>query len=260
MPIYKDVGKDRLAAIEWACKKLDNSIDRPNMNARGVSEALDDKVMGDIATIVVCKYLREVGLGAVAYDQIRTDGFEKPDPGWDVVVSKNRSGLNRWARGTKEPTIVPGFALSISVKSSRLPAADNIQRALNQRDFKIFNLNNNQISLDLTADIETQVYYNLEKTQLCNLKVTKEDVINATINRQNCKVIDEKLMINDRYNECILSRWAFSEDIVNKTKSRIQANQKIMWSSFGKSMWIAPLSEGFSFQQLEMLNKRMNEK
>ncbi|SHO23771.1 Putative uncharacterized protein [Moritella viscosa] len=260
MPIYKDVGKDRLAAIEWACKKLDNSIDRPNMNARGVSEALDDKIMGDIATIAVCKYLREVGLGAVAYDQIRTDYFEKPDPGWDVVVSKNKGELNRWARSTNEPTIIPGFALSISVKSSRLPAADNIQRAINQRDFKIFNLNNNQIDLDLTADIETQVYYNLEKTQLCNLKITKEDVINATMNRENCKVVDKKLMINARYNECILSRWVFSENIVNQTNLRMQSNQRFTWSSFGKSMWIAPLSEGFSFRQLDMLNIKMNKR
>ncbi|PHM62953.1 hypothetical protein [Xenorhabdus ishibashii] len=258
MPIYKDIGNDRLAAIEWASKKLDNSIDRPNMNSRGISEALDDKIMGDVATIAVCKYLREVGFAAIAYDQIRNDDFKNPDPGWDVAVSKDKRLLNHWANMTDEPTIVPSFALSVSVKSSRLPKGDDIYSAIQRRDFKIFNLNNNQISLDLTADIETQVYYELEKTQLHNLQVMHRDVVEATLDRKNCKVIDEKLMIHFRYSQCILSRWNFSQDIITKTNMRLQKNQGITWSSFGKSMWIAPLLEGYSFQKIGILNDKLS--
>lgn len=259
MPIYKDIGNDRLAAIEWASKKLDNSIDRPNMNSRGISEALDDKIMGDVATIAVCRYLREMGFAAICYDQIRNDGFKNPDPGWDVVVSKNKISLNQWAHMTDEPEIFPGFALSISVKSSRLPKGDNIHSAIQGRDFKIFNLNNNQISLDLTSDIETQVYYELENTQLHNLKITHRDVVEATLDREKCRVIDEKLMIHQRYGQCILSRWNFSQEIIAKTNIRLQNNQRSSWSSFGKSMWIAPLLEGYSFQNLDILNYKLNE-
>lgn len=259
MTIYKDIGNDRLAAIEWASKKLYNSIDRPNMNSRGITEALDDKIMGDVATIAVCKYLREMGFAAITYDQIRKDNFKNPDPGWDVAVCKDKDSLNHWARMTHEPTIVPRFALSISVKSSRLPKGDDIYSAIQRRDFKIFNLYNNQISLDLTADIETQVYYELERTQLNNLNITHKDVVHASIDRENCKIIDKKLMIYHRYGQCILSRWNFAQNIIAKTNMRLKNNQRISWSSFGKSMWIAPLLEGYSFQDLDAFDYELDE-
>ncbi|PTO69911.1 MULTISPECIES: hypothetical protein [Vibrio] len=258
MPIYKNIGNDRLAAIEWACKKLDNSIDRPNMNRRGISEALDDKIMGDVATIAVCKHLRDVGLAAIAYDQIRVDNFKAPDPGWDVVVATSKENLYHWAKTTQEPTSVPSFALSISVKSSRLPRGDDINRAINTRDFKIFNLHSNQIGLDLTADIETQVYYGLNETQLDDLNIVHEDVLEAIVHRENCKIIDERLLIYSRYSNCILSRWNFSEDIVKKTNEKIKKNQRITWTSFGKSMWIAPLLEGHTFRDLTSLKYKLN--
>ena len=259
MPIYKDIGNDRLAAIEWASKKLDNSIDRPNMNIRSISEALDDKIMGDVATIAVCKYLREVGFSAITYDQIRKDSFKSPDPGWDVAVSKDQRSLNQWAKETNDPTIVPKFALTISVKSSRLPKGDDIYSAIRRRDFKIFNLNNDRIYLDLSADIETQVYYELEKTQLNNLQVTHQDIVRATLDRENCKVIDEKLMIHYRYGQCILSRWNFSEEIITKTNMKLQMKRPVTWCSFGKSMWLASLDEGYSFQKLDTLEDKLTE-
>lgn len=258
MPVYKNIGDDRLAAIQWACKKFDNSIDRPDMNIRDITEALDDKIMGDVATIAVCQYLRESGFGAVAYDQIRSDNFENPDPGWDVVVSNNKALLNNWARTTTEPAIIPGFALSISVKSSRLPKGDDINSAIKRRDFKIFNLNNNQISLDLTADIETQVYYELEKTQLYKLQITYREISEAILDRGKCKTIDEKLKINFRYAECILSRWNFSREIIIKTNMRVKNNERVTWNSFGKFMWIAPLLEGYSFRNLDILNNNLS--
>jgi len=49
-----------LQAIQWACKKVDYSIDRPGMNKRSLSEKLDDKIMGDIATIAVWEYLQSL--------------------------------------------------------------------------------------------------------------------------------------------------------------------------------------------------------
>ena len=83
MPVLKTVGQERLAAIQWACKKLRNSVDRQGMNRRGISEALDDKIMGDIATIALCHYFLDLGYGAIAYDQIRNDNFEGESPNKD---------------------------------------------------------------------------------------------------------------------------------------------------------------------------------
>lgn len=252
MPVLKTVGEERLAAIQWACKKLKNSVDRQGMNRRGISEALDDKIMGDIATIALCHYFLDLGYGAIAYDQIRNDNFELPDPGWDIVISRpeNRSLLNNWGRNkTNDPRIPPYFSLSISVKSSRLPKRDNddVKESLSTRDFKIFDLNRQNIHQDLTADIETQVYYELGRTQLNGLSIFEQDVLLAKDDRDSCRIIDDKLQIGIRYGECILARWNFSSKIIENCDRRMNERKKVTWSSFGKNMWIAPLREGLSF-------------
>ncbi|MFK7805436.1 MAG: hypothetical protein AB8G95_27650, partial [Anaerolineae bacterium] len=60
-----------LAAIEYAAKKLFFSVDRKNMNRRPLTESLDDKIMGEVATVAVVEYLRSVGVPAASYDQFR---------------------------------------------------------------------------------------------------------------------------------------------------------------------------------------------
>lgn len=256
MAIFRNVGQDRLAAIEWACKKLNHSIDRSNMNRRPIAESLDDKIMGDIATIVVCQYLREKGYGAIAYDQIRIDNFEKPDPGWDVLLAKpeDKKRLNNWGRSTTAPLIAPEYALTISVKSSRLPIRDTIEAAIRTRDFKIFDMHNKSIDDDLTADIETQVYYDYHNTQLDkNIIITKKNVEDVIKDRVHANIIDNVLSINERFQSCILARWNFSENISESCKERLKnSSTKAVWESYGKRMWLAPLHEGYSFKDVEL--------
>ncbi|WP_156493201.1 hypothetical protein [Oleiphilus sp. HI0125] len=245
-PIQWIVSDDSLAAaIEWASKKLNYSIDRPNMNARDISEALDDKIMGDIATIAVAEFIRSRGYQAVAYDQIRNDSFQEPDPGWDLAIGIK--GLNEWARSTSSPKLPPKEkCLTVSVRSSRLVRDEPISEAISQRDFKIFALNPKNIGTDLTADIETQVYYPLANSQLNGRSINHENVVACCSDRSNCNEILSKLDIRNRYGECTLTAWDYS----NRIHHYSQSIRTKTWSSFGKKMWIAPLRNGMSFESI----------
>lgn len=242
--LWKVNDEHLLVAAEWASKKLFNSIDRPKMNERGMSEALDDKIMGDIATIAIVEYVRSIGLQAVAYDQIRDDEFKEPDPGWDIAIAEK--GLNKWAKETDNPRVPPrDQCFTLSVKSSRLVRDEAVEIAIGLRDFKIFSHNANDISSDLTSDIEAQVYYPLEKTQLRNASINESDIRKCILNRRDCSLVTDCLAIHNRYDICILTAWDFSKKI-EQYSNTLSANKKT-WSSFGKRMWFAPLKNGKSF-------------
>lgn len=248
-PITWKISKENfLVAAEWASKKLNNSIDRPNMNSRALPEALDDKIMGDIATIAAVEYIRSLGLQAVAYDQIRTDGFKDPDPGWDIAIAKQ--GLNNWARSTKNPKLPPkDISLTVSIKSSRLVRDESVFQAIQIRDFKIFSLNHGDINKDLTSDIEAQIYYPLEKTKLRRCSLTQQDVDSCALDRSKCHIVSDHLNTWNRFDECILTSWNFSQNIALDSNRLNEKNRT--WSSFGKLMWIAPLKNGHSFESLQ---------
>ena len=68
-PIAWEVGHQSiLDAIQWACKKLFYSIDRPGMNPRRITEKLDDKIMGDVAAVAVLEYLASSYLQQVSIE------------------------------------------------------------------------------------------------------------------------------------------------------------------------------------------------
>lgn len=238
-----------LKGIFWATKKLRFSIDRPGMNRRGLSEALDDKIMGDIATIAVLEYLDSMGVVAIAYDNIRNDNYKKPDPGWDIAIGKEAL---IWGQTTTSP-IFPNGLTTASIKSSRLPRNDTLRRAIETRDFKIFNYST-KIENDIKTDIEVQVYYDYQTTQLGNQKVTQEDVDicrNTTIiNNLACENIRKKLDITTRWSKCYIVGF-------NDKASIIQYSYKLekkTWSSYGKEMWFAPLREGLSIAEISRYN------
>ncbi|AHF02394.1 hypothetical protein THIAE_09655 [Thiomicrospira aerophila AL3] len=252
----------KLAAIEWAAKKLRYSIDRLNMNSRGITESLDDKIMGDLATIAVAEFFRSSGFAAIAYDQIRTDNFQTPDPGWDLLISKRGIGLGPWARKVQSlkisPDDIPEYAVTVSVKSSRLPRGYNLEKALKRCDFKVLNEHDNNIAKDLKAQIETQVYFDLNKSQLNGLRIIDEHIDEAckdTIeDRSNCSIIFDQLQIEHRYIPCILTRWNYSGKILDYSNNLAKQNKKRTWNSphdgETKSMWLAPLREGKSFHEI----------
>lgn len=232
-----------LAAIEWSCKKLRHSIDRPQMNRRGLSESLDDKIMGDVATVAVVEYLRHIDVRAVAYDQIRRDQFRDWDPGWDVAFGQ---GTTEWAKQPDDPKAPDPCLYTASVRSSRLPRNDSLDYAVKNRDFKIFAPHNSSISNCITADVEIQVYYDYRRTQLGELQITDEMVTACIEGRPRCAQISAELKIGERYGTCFLTAWNFKDAIVEHSGTL----KDPCWDSFGKRMWFAPLRLGRSMPDL----------
>jgi hypothetical protein len=234
-------------AVKWVCNRLAFTIDRQHMNPRNLSERLDDGVMGEIASVAVMQFLMDHGRYVVSYDQIRTDNYMEADPGWDVLSS--REAFDQWLAKSPDVKVKPGFAYSFSIKSSRIPKADNdeIDRAIEKRDFKIFK-KSGSIDLDLTADFEVQVYYLLGASVFePDMKISAEDVSCKNIN-----VIIKNLRLMERYSECFLSGAASRQVLINYSNS-LPAGQRY-WSSYHagyeKQMWRAPLQLGTSFQQI----------
>lgn len=243
------------AALHYASKKNEYTIDRQGMNPRPLSEKIDDKVMGDLAEIGVCLFLKNAGLVALTYDQIRIDNFSQIDPGWDVFVGIDKPAIMGWVKNVQKGigdirNPPREFGKTISVKSSRLPRNDtNYNAAILTRDFKIFNNNQFNISLDLTADIEVQVYFPYLRTQLNrDILLNSNEVDVCARQKVDCRFINHKLGISERYQDCFLAKWNYKDRIIHYSNS-LPADKRT-WSSFGKSMWIAPLRHGMDLTEL----------
>ena len=248
-----------LAAIEYAAKKLFFSIDRKNMNRRPLTESLDDKIMGEVATIAVVEYLRSVGVPAASYDQFRLDGFKKPDPGWDILLGED---TYQWIKSEDKVKGRPETIKTASVKSSRLPKGDSLQTALQKRDFKIFAKPNQSIGQALTADIEMQIYFERDSSWLPDgACVTAEEVNGCIGARKNCAVVLEKLKIAERFGVCQLASWQESDRIVTQSAKLKQQQWTSYHAGSRKKMWAAPLrfGQGFaSFEKGKLRNENSN--
>lgn len=246
-------------AVFTAAKKIFYSIDRPDMYIRKLADSLDHKIMGDAAAISVAHYISSSGGNSLIYDLIREDDFKSPDPGWDVLIS------NQEIPQTKIPEILQGRfgeATTISVKSSRLPSRDTIERAISIRDFKIFKRPyEHNIEDSLSTMIEAQVYYNYTETLYADLelddsieiplKAAISEIDRASKKSECAHAIDfimDLLNVRNRWRDCYLTAYDTFDNIVSYSAS-LPVQQR-SWESFGNQMWIAPLRRGESFQNI----------
>lgn len=244
-PIIWQVRPDGiLMAILWACKKLYYSIDRPGMNPRSLPKKLDDKIMGDLATVAVLEYLAGIGVPAVAYDQIRRDNFRLPDPGWDLAIGKDAVS---WGSNPRDP-MTPTGLLTASIRSSRLPRNDTLEQAVRTRDFKIFAHTNKTIADSITADIEIQVYYNYQETQL-DANAIDQRRVGQGVRSLQVQEIMNLLSIKQRFGRCFLTAWNYKTAIIQHSGTL----SKPYWESYGQRMWFSPLRLGKDFRELKEL-------
>lgn len=236
-----------IEAVNWVCNRILFTIDRGNMNPRSIAEKLDDGIMGEIASVAVMQFLMDNGRHVLSYDQIRRDSYQEPDPGWDVLSSKQ--SFDEWLHATDNVKEKPHFAHSFSIKSSRIPKADqdDINTAISRRDFKIFKKSGSIVN-DLTADFEVQVYFSLQKSKFdSSFYISLEN-----IQQRETGVIIEKLKLMDRYSECYLSGAVSRKVLIDYSNSLPE--KKRYWSSnhagYNKEMWLAPLTLGTSFQNI----------
>ncbi|APQ58045.1 hypothetical protein PPOLYM_04797 [Paenibacillus polymyxa] len=240
-------------AVFWAAKKLRYSIDRSSMHPRNLPEKLDHKIMGDIATISVMEYLNYIGTNATVYDLIRRDDFKRPDPGWDIVVGLD---ARRWGSETNDPRNPIGLT-TISVRSSRLPSNDTLETAILSRDFKIFK-QSTTIAQDLKTDLELQVYYPLESTQIGDLDIgaAEVDMIKSAskFDREPCENIIEKLNVSNRWGECYLVGYDERDSMIAFNNQLKKKSWESKHKGHTKEMWVAPLENGKSMPSIKKFN------
>ncbi len=237
-------------AVRWVRNRILYTTDRGQMNPREISERWDDGIMGEIASVAVMQFLKDKGRHVISYDQIRRDEYKEPDPGWDVLCS--RHDFDEWLDTTDNVKIKPDNAHSFSIKSSRIPKADqdDIHIAIQKRDFKIFK-KSDSIDSDLTSDFEVQVYFSLNRSKYNeNLVISIDEAMNGDID-----LIIHRLKLIDRYGFCYLSGAASRSTIINYSNSLPE--KKRYWKSnhagYEKHMWNAPLSLGVSFATITKL-------
>lgn len=240
-----------LAAVEYAAKKLFFSIDRDNMNRRSLTESLDDKIMGEVATVAVVEYLRSVGLQAASYDQFRLDRFQRPDPGWDILLG---DGTYRWVEAADKSGGRPASVKTASVKSSRLPTGDGVKRAIAKRDFKIFAKPNQPLPHALTADIEMQIYFERNSSWLPpNSQISADEILACTHERGHCQPVLDKLQIKTRFGSCYLTAWNWRKNILRDSATLKPQTWNSRHAGYTKQMWCAPLKNGRGFKSLSDL-------
>lgn len=231
-------------AVRWACRRVHNTIDRPDMNERDPTERLDDIIMGEVGSTAVMQYLVGRGNHVVAYDDVRSDRYRDPDPGWDLAVG---AGVLAWPRAGDDPRSPPRgeSCWTISVKSSRIPEADgdSIERAIANRDFKILK-NSVRIEDDLTADFEAQVYFPLATSGFERVNRVER----AAIRTEDVRAIMAALRLEERYGRCYIVGFAARDRIIAHSHRLERRRQCRTWKSRHegetKEMWVAPLMLG----------------
>jgi hypothetical protein len=222
-----------VAAVQAACAKVYTSIDRPGMFTRSLSERVDHKLQGDVATRGVLEFLQGQGLEASAYDEVRTDGFRDPDPGYDLLVSSGGPG--------------PKLALTTSVRSSLLPAGDTVATATARRDFKVF-ADGAPLHTRL-SDIEIQVYY--ARTARGLLPQVEPNEVRLAA-RQLGPAVDfaRSLGVAARWGTIHIVRWATREALVQWSHEHGWPKWVSSKRGFTKRMWTLPLTAGAPIEQL----------
>lgn len=133
-------------AMEYAQKKLDNTINRPDLEDRTCKARLHHLYLGNLAVSSIVDWLERNEKWLEVYDRIRTDNFVNPDLGWDLCVRDRQDKI-----------------LEVDVKSSG-PSRNtpNLNAVLNRRNLatKPSQIQDNKIVCrGEERDINIQVYY-----------------------------------------------------------------------------------------------------
>lgn len=228
----------RLAdVVHSSCAKVFHSVDRKGLPPRNWLQRLDQKLMGDLATLSLQAHLESHhALQVVSYDAVRADDYRMRDPGWDLAISK--SNIQPW-----QPAWQPPPALcTLSVKSSRVPQSDgSVVAAVERRDFKILAYSLDIID-DLHADIEVQVYYDLAASQLpLLLDASERDIRKAAADVDAAFSLFERILAHDRFSRCVcvgfVSYRRLSWHVAHSEPDRRQ----FLMPGMNKRFWSAPL-------------------
>lgn len=218
---------------QTAARKLFHSVDRVGLPTRMLGSRFDDKVMGDLAAAALGLWLVDSGgLSVISYDDVRDDGCQRRDPGWDLAVGTEQIHVDRWSAPWR-----PTHDLwTISVKSSRVPRQDrSVRTAAGRRDFKILKYSQS-VQDDLHSDIETQVYFP-HASQPNPVDISRDEIEAAQLGGAAAELLIDRLGGLDRFAPCLLVAIASAQRLA----ARI--SDSFVMPGLKKSFWKAPLNE-----------------
>ena len=80
-------------AMEYAKRKLENTINRRDLEDRTKESKLNHLYIGNLAVLLINEWLTRNGKWCEVYDRIRTDDFVNPDLGWDLHVLNKQDSI-----------------------------------------------------------------------------------------------------------------------------------------------------------------------
>lgn len=203
-------------------------------------ELLDNLFMGDFAKNSLFYYLKDVNRkNVVDYDEIRTDNFELPDPGWDIMSLDNN--------------------LKIEVKSSIVPNVDNgnnecatMQNLIDRRDVKITASHNNGQTYinpeNLESHIHVQIYFLNARTYRNgpnDLNILANEITN------NPQMVNQYININ-KYLYAKYFGYSLKQEIIDLKDYNLNNGINPIWtfSWTDRVYWKSPISNAHTFTEL----------
>lgn len=198
------------------------------MYGRTPVEMLDNIFMGDMAKNSLLDYLRSKCTSSVIdYDEIRTDEFLEPDPGWDFKVGNNH--------------------IKVEVKSSTPPNNENHLDIINKRDIKITASHDNGTNMispnTLESDIHVQIYFYARPYK--NGYDSFQDLQNVLTADSNSI---HRIINSTKYNEPLFFGWNTKINIIRYAKTLNPPTWSFSWTS--RVYWRCPIREAMTLNQL----------
>lgn len=226
LPVTKEVIEKTISntvkKYNHTCKNL--------MYSRTPVELLDNIYMGDIAKNSIFLYLSEhCKCPVIDYDEIRTDNFEEPDPGWDIMV------------GTKK--------IKIEIKSSIPPQKEQKEDIIKLRDIKITASHDNGKTWRdpqyLESDIHIQVYFYATPYRK---GFDKFEDLSSVISSDMWKIRD--IIKSDKYNSPLFFGYNTKDNIIKYLHSLPENERTWSFSWTTRIYWKCPIKDSYNMSSL----------
>jgi hypothetical protein len=191
-------------------------------------ELLDNIFMGDLAKNALLEYLRPLCKNPVIdYDEIRTDNFLEPDPGWDFKV------------GAK--------LMKVEVKSSIPTNSEGHQAIINKRDIKItasHDKGKTWIQPDaLESEVHVQVYFYAKPFRD---GYGQSGILYKEVMSDNNAL--HRIINSDKYRQPLFFGWNKKQIIINY--SQILKPNTWTFDKTSRIYWRCPIKEALTLPQL----------
>lgn len=206
----------------YTCKSL--------MYHRTPVELLDNLYMGDMAKNALFDYLKKHCSNLVVdYDEVRTDNFEHPDPGWDILIDEKK--------------------LKVEIKSSIPPNNESKEDILFKRDIKITASHDNGhtwiLPDNIESDIHVQIYFYARpyKNGYSDFSKLSEDI------SKDHRLVEE-IIHASKYNQPIFFGFNTKENIVDYIKHLPENKRTWTFSWTDRVYWACPIKMAFNMDAL----------